>query len=188
VYSLAESDPPILLEDRGDPLSRAEILDLACQLHGRALFRFLLRITLGDRREAEDLLQETLLRAWRYLQDHTADPQSLRPWLFTVARHLSIDASRARQTRPTEVVLQDLTVLSDPRDETDRTLNALAMRPGLRKLTQDHRRVIFEVYYHGRSAREAAEVIGVPEGTVKSRLFYALKALGAALPHEADIA
>jgi RNA polymerase sigma-70 factor (ECF subfamily) len=141
------------------------------------LFQFLLRMTLGDRREAEDLLQETLLRAWRYMQDHAANAQSLRPWLFTVARHLSIDASRARRSRPTEVIVGDLNVLYDARDQVDQMLTALSVRRGLQALNADQRRVIVEVYYYGRSAREAAEVIGIPVGTVKSRLFYALKAL-----------
>ncbi len=92
VYCLGELDTPTTPERGGDPLSREETMELIYRLHGRPLFRYLLRMTLGDRREAEDLVQETLLRAWRYMQDHAADAQSLRPWLFTVARHLSIDA------------------------------------------------------------------------------------------------
>ncbi len=187
VYCLGELDTPTTAERGGDPLSREETMELIYRLHGRPLFRFLLRMTLGDRREAEDLLQETLLRAWRYMQDHAADATSLRPWLFTVARHLSIDASRARRSRPTEVIVNDPNALSDTRDDVDQLLNALIMRRGLRALTAAQRRVILEVFYYGRSAREAAEVIGIPEGTAKSRLFYALRALGAVTPDVTEL-
>src|SRR6266704_1179803 len=123
-----------------------------------------------------------------YMQDHAADAQSLRPWLFTVARHLSIDASRARRARPTEVIVNDPDALSDTHDHVDQLLIAVIMRRGLRALTADQRRVILEVFYYGRSAREAAQVIGIPEGTAKSRLFYALRALGAVTPDAAELA
>src|SRR6266704_1179802 len=64
VYCLGELDTPTTPERGGDPLSREETMELIYRLHGRPLFRYLLRMTLGDRREAEDLVQETLLRAW----------------------------------------------------------------------------------------------------------------------------
>jgi RNA polymerase sigma-70 factor (ECF subfamily) len=134
------------------------------RLHGKALYHFLLRVTLGDRREAEDLLQETLFRAW----------------LYTVARRVSIDAARARQARPAEVTVTDVGALPAPRDEIDRMLVTLAVRHGLMSLSQDHRRVLIEVFYRGRSAREAAEELGIPEGTAKSRTHYALRALALA--------
>ena len=154
-------------------------IEMVYQLHGRPLYRFLLRVTFGDRREAEDLLQETLLRAWRYLQDHTADVTHLRPWLYTVARRVAIDAARARQARPVEVIVTDLGNLPAARDDIERLLTRLTMRPGLTSLTQDHRRVLYEIFYQGHSAREAGEALGIPEGTVRSRMFYALRALGA---------
>jgi RNA polymerase sigma-70 factor, ECF subfamily len=78
----------------GGPGPEAPI-ETVLRLHGTPLYRFLLKITFGDRREAEDLLQETLLRTWRYLQDHTADVTVLRPWLYTVARRAAIDAGAA---------------------------------------------------------------------------------------------
>jgi RNA polymerase sigma-70 factor (ECF subfamily) len=176
-YSLAEVDPPTAPECGDDEPSREETMELIYRLHSKALFRFMLRLNLGDHREAEDLLQETLLRAWRYVKDHAADPHALRPWLFTVARRLSIDASRARNSRPTEVIVEDLNMLSDTRDDVEQLLIALTIHRGLTALTANHRRVILEVYYYGRSPSEAAVLIGIPEPTAKSRLFYALKAL-----------
>jgi RNA polymerase sigma-70 factor, ECF subfamily len=164
----------------GRPRPEAPI-ETVCRLHGRPLYRFLLKITFGDRREAEDLLQETLLRTWRYLQDHTADATVLRPWLYTVARRAAIDAARARQARPAEVTAPDLTTLPAGRDDIDRLLTQMTIRRALMSLTPDHRHVLYEIFYRGRTARQAAHALGIPEGTVKSRMFYALRALAAAI-------
>ncbi len=165
-------------EDTGEPDQEGPI-EVIYRLHGAPLYRFLLRITHGDHREAEDLLQETLLHAWRYLQDHTADAARLRPWLFTVARRVAIDVARARQVRPAEVTVTDAGALPAPHDDIERLLVGLTVRRGLMSLTHDHRRVLIEVFYHGRSAPEAAKALGIPEGTVRSRTFYALRALAA---------
>jgi RNA polymerase sigma-70 factor, ECF subfamily len=165
-------------QDSGDPASEDPI-EVIYRLHGKPLYRFLLRVTLGDRRQAEDLLQETLFRAWRYLQDHTAEVTRLRPWLYTVARRVAIDAARARQARPTEVILSDPSSLPAAHDDIERMLVALTIRRGLMSLTQAHRTVLIEVYYHDRTVAEAAAALGIPEGTVRSRVFYALRALGA---------
>jgi RNA polymerase sigma-70 factor, ECF subfamily len=163
----------------GGPGPEAPI-ETVCRLHGRPLYRFLLKITFGDRCEAEDLLQETLLRTWRYLQDHTADVTVLRPWLYTVARHAAIDAARARQARPAEVIAAGLAALPAGRDEIDRLLTGMTIRQALMSLTPDHRQVLCEIYYRGRTVRETADALGIPEGTVKSRMFYALRALATA--------
>jgi RNA polymerase sigma-70 factor, ECF subfamily len=173
--TVAES-APAPPEDGGDPFPECPI-EVIYRLHSKPLYRFLLRVTLGDRREAEDLLQETLFRAWRYLQDHTADVAHLRPWLYTVARRVAIDAARSRQARPAEVTATDIGTMPAARDDIDRLLTGITMRSGLMALTQDHRRVLVEIFYHQRSAREAAQALGIPEGTVKSRMFYALRAL-----------
>jgi RNA polymerase sigma-70 factor (ECF subfamily) len=163
-----------------DPTDSDGSIELLYRLHGRPLFRFLLRVTLGDRREAEDLLQETIFRAWRYLQDNSLDVERLLPWLYTVARRAAIDAGRARQARPTEVVLTDLNAVPTAPDDIERMLVTMTMRRGLMTLTPEHRQVLVEVFYHERSASKAAEVLGIPEGTVRSRTFYALRALRAA--------
>jgi RNA polymerase sigma-70 factor (ECF subfamily) len=165
--------------DCGDP-DPEDAIEVICRLHGRPLYRFLLRVTFGDHREAEDLLQETLLRAWRYLQDHTTDVTRLRPWLYTVARRVAIDAARARHARPAEVADHDVGTLPAASDDIERLLTVLTIRQGLLSLTRDHRQVLIEIFYRGRTAREAAQTLGIPEGTVKSRMYYALHALAAA--------
>jgi RNA polymerase sigma-70 factor, ECF subfamily len=154
-------------------------VEMIVRLHGRALYRFLLRITFGDRRESDDLFQETLLRAWRYLRDHDSDVSALLPLLYTIARRLAIDAARARQVRPVEVIVSDSCALPTGSDDIERLMVQLTIRRGLMSLAQGQREVIYEVYYRGSSAREVAEALGIPEGTVKSRLFYGLRAMRA---------
>lgn len=176
-------EPALALCEDGEydsDLASEDPLEAIYRLHHQALYRFLLRITLGDHRHAEDLLQETLFRAWRYLQDHDVDVTRLRPWLYTVARRVAIDAARARQARPTEVSVTDPGSLSATNDDIERMLVELTIRHGLKSLTPDHRRVLIEVFYLGRTAAEAAAALGIPEGTVRSRVFYAVRALAAA--------
>jgi RNA polymerase sigma-70 factor (ECF subfamily) len=149
--------------------------------HARALYRFLLRLTFGERAAAEDLLQETLLRAWRHLDGLTADVETLRPWLFTVARRIAIDAARARRARPAEVAVLDLGALPSRDDPIEAMLTVQTVRQALNLLSPEHRGVLIEIYFRGRSAREAATVLGIPEGTVKSRAHYAVRFLRTAI-------
>ena len=149
--------------------------------HAKPLYRFLLQLTFGDRQAAEDLLQETLLRAWRKLDELNADIDTLRPWLITVARRIAIDAGRARQARPAEVGAFDITGVPASEDPIDRMLAAQTIRQALLRLTPEHRTVIIEIYYRGRSASEVAELLGIPEGTVKSRTYHALRSLRATM-------
>ena len=145
--------------------------------HAKPLYRFLLRLTFGERQAAEDLLQETLLRAWRKLDDLNADISTLRPWLFTVARRIAIDASRAKLARPREIGAVDMSIMPATDDAIERLLTGETIRKALLLLSPDHRRVIVEIYYRGRSASEVAAMLGVPEGTVKSRTYNALRFL-----------
>jgi RNA polymerase sigma-70 factor (ECF subfamily) len=157
-----------------------ETYDLLYRLHARPLFHYLLRLTLGDHREAEDYLQETFLRAWRWLLDRTVDPEIMRPWLYTVARRIVIDGVRAKQARPIEVFTTDLNRLSKSDTDIERLVQMHALRSALMSLSPEHRAALIEIFYHERTAKEAAEVLGVPEGTVKSRAHYAVRALRAA--------
>jgi RNA polymerase sigma-70 factor (ECF subfamily) len=146
--------------------------------HGGALLRYAQHLTGGDRQRAEDLVQETIVRAWRHPEALADRPA--RPWLFAVARNLAVDAYRARQSRPPEVGQAVLDMLPAD-DDADRTLESWAVAEALASLRPDHRKVIVETYYRGCSVAEAAVALGIPAGTVKSRTFYALKALKLAL-------
>ncbi len=151
--------------------------------HGRPLFALLLRLCDGDRQRAEDLVQETLVRAWQNPEALRADAfDSVRPWLLTVGRRLAIDARRARQARPAEVgdaVLENARVISD---HAERAAAALDVREAVKTLTPEHREVLVLVYFQGASVAEAATALGIPPGTVKSRAYYALRALRRVLP------
>jgi len=144
--------------------------------HGDALFAHALRLCDGDRQRAEDLVQETLLRAWRHPDALDPDRGSARAWLFTTARHLAIDAWRRRTARVGEVVT-DTPPEPAALDETDRAVEAWTIAAALSRLSPAHRDVIVECFYRGRSVAEAATVLGVPAGTVKSRTHYAMRAL-----------
>jgi RNA polymerase sigma-70 factor, ECF subfamily len=157
--------------------------------HGGPLFTLLLRLCDGDRQRAEDLLQETLVRAWQHPDAlHAADFDSVRPWLLTVARRLAIDARRARRARPPETGAEIPENARVTADHAERAAAMLDVRQAVKTLTPEHRDVLVLVYFLGASVAEAAQTLGVPPGTVKSRAYYALRALRRVLPgYAADL-
>lgn len=150
--------------------------------HGQALLAFLLGLTHGDRQRAEDLAQETLVRAWLHPEAFDSSYESMRPWLFTVARRLAIDARRSRLARPAEIGDGVLALTADPADTAESCDAALDVRAAVRGLSPEHRAVLVRLYFHGLTVREAADDLGIPAGTVKSRSHYALRQLGHRLP------
>jgi RNA polymerase sigma-70 factor (ECF subfamily) len=158
----------------------AELLRAMHAEHGEALYAHALRLVGGDRQRAEDLVQETLLRAWRHPEALDPERGSVRAWLFTTARHLSIDAWRRRSARVTEVVTDSLPEPAAD-DETDRAVEAWTVAEALARLSAPHREVLIECFYRGRSVAETATRLGIPPGTVKSRTHYALRSLRLAL-------
>jgi RNA polymerase sigma-70 factor (ECF subfamily) len=150
--------------------------------HGAALLGHVTRLT-GDRGKAEDIVQETVLRAWRHAGRLDADERPLRPWLFTVASRLVVDDHRARGSRPPEVSAELLELV--PADgAVDRSLDRWQVIEALKSLTPAHREVIVETFYRGHSVAEAAQALAVPPGTVKSRVYYGLRALRLALEEQ----
>ena len=148
--------------------------------HAGVLLGYVRRLVGGDTVRAEDVVQETLLRAWQHPEAlHRDRPggASVRAWLLTVARHLVIDGERARRSRPHEVQLSEGREPLVGDAPFEQVLAAWEVADALQALSEDHRCVIVELYYRDRSVAGAAEVLGVPEGTVKSRAYYALRAL-----------
>jgi RNA polymerase sigma-70 factor (ECF subfamily) len=151
--------------------------------HGGELFRFALR-SLNDRGLAEEAVQETFVRAWQAADRFDDNLGSLRTWLFAIIRNVVIDLSRARAVRPMLAIAgtnedRDLVDLTD--DAVDRVLSAWQIEEALRMVSEEHRRALVEVHYLGRSYGEVAAEMRVPVGTVKSRVYYALKAMRLAL-------
>jgi RNA polymerase sigma-70 factor (ECF subfamily) len=148
--------------------------------HAGPLLGFVLHLVGGDRQRAEDVVQETLVRAWRHADQLDPKAGSLRPWLVTVARRIVIDGHRRAAARPPETDPGPLELLP-AEDELDRALRMMAITDALGSLTRAHREVVVETYLKGRSVAEAAAELGIPEGTVKSRVYYALRSLRLAL-------
>ena len=142
--------------------------------HSDSVLRFLIGLNGGDRFSAEDLLQETMLRAWRFLDAVPDTGPECKRWLLTVARRVTIDSIRRRQRRPREVRLTDLAVTTA--DETmGAVLAGFVMRQALRTLSFAERQVLVELYLNGRPLKQVADLLGIPLGTVKSRAHHAVK-------------
>jgi RNA polymerase sigma-70 factor (ECF subfamily) len=143
--------------------------------HSRALLAYTMRLT-GDRFAAEDVVQDTLLRAWHNQESVHRAGDAVRGWLFTVAKNIVIDRARARAARPTEVADPEQ-VQAVSEDHADPVIEGITVYQGLARLSPEHRAMLVEVYYRGCTVAEAAATLGIPEGTARSRTFYALRAL-----------
>jgi RNA polymerase sigma-70 factor (ECF subfamily) len=143
--------------------------------HAGVLLRYVSRLT-GDVHRAEDIVQETLLRAWLRAGTLRDDPVAVRSWLFRVAHNVAIDELRYRRARPVDVVpeIPDCGQVADP---SDGLVNRITMNQALTALPPEHRSVLVEIFYGGRSTAEAAQRLHIPHGTAKSRLFYGLRKL-----------
>jgi len=154
----------------------ADAMTKLWQLHGGALLRFALKLTLGDRQRAEDIVQETLVRAWRHPEVMDGREHAIRSWLFTITRHVAIDLWRAR-SRSEELIDDEELDRPDPAEPIEQAVTAMDIRAALAQLTPEHRQVIVEMYFHGRQVAEIAQSLGIPAGTVKSRAYYAIRHL-----------
>ena len=129
-----------------------------------------------DRASADDIVQETFIRAWHHLPQLSADDRPVRPWLFRVARNLLIDANRAARARPMTVQEQaagEVGTDSGLEEILDRQLVSAA----LQHLSPAHQTVLVETFYRGGSLATVARELGIPHGTARSRLHYALDAM-----------
>lgn len=154
--------------------------------HGGILYGFVLN-ALGDRGLAEDCVQETFLRAWRARDGFDATRGSERTWLFAIARNVVVDAARARSRR-LRLVTDDgdaldhaLAAASAPGDLAEDLAARIQVSDALSRLSEDHRTVVVEVQMRGRSYDELAAQLDVSVGTLRSRMFYGLRALRSTL-------
>jgi len=160
------------------PSDDAARLGALYDAHATPVWRYVVHLT-GDRAAADDVVQETLLRAWRTPHILAEEPSATRSWMYTVARHLVVDEARsARRRREIPVAEMPETAV---RDATDAVFDAILIEDALTALSDAHREVVVRAYYLGLSVTEIAEELTVPEGTVKSRLHYGLRVLRLAL-------
>jgi len=139
------------------------------------LVGFVLPLVNGDVQAAEDVVQETLLRGWQHARE--LNPESAGSWLHTVAHNIAISAyHRRRLARPREIPLEEK-ALPAIDGGLDQIVDAWVVAKALNSISPEHREVIVELFYQRRRVAEAAALLGIPEGTVRSRCFYGLRAL-----------
>ncbi len=143
--------------------NRAEMIGLA-------------RRALGGAHQAEEAVQETFVRAWRSRDGFDPTRGSLRPWLFSIERNLLIDMARSRArsaTRDARLEQETEPVV----DDIEKVMASWQVEEAVGQLSPEHRTVVLEIYFRGKTSKEMADQLAIPEGTVRTRLFYALKAL-----------
>jgi len=160
------------------PLDHDELIRALHDTHAPALFRYAVRLT-SDHALAQDVVQESLLRAWKHPTILEQGDEAARAWLFTVVRNLIIDDRRSAHF--THELRTDRVPDAGVPDKTEGVLNAWLLSDALSTLSVEHRKAVVSAYYLGCSVAEIARQEEIPVGTVKSRLHYALRALRLAL-------
>jgi RNA polymerase sigma-70 factor, ECF subfamily len=161
--------------------AEAALMKVLYDEHAAALWRYALRLT-SDASRAEDVVQETLLRAWQHPEVVGDTERPARAWLFTVARNMIIDERRSARFRNELGLLDDSKTPEQPApDEVDSALDRLLIADGMAQLSAEHRAVVERSYYRGWTTTQIAADLDIAEGTVKSRLHYAVRALRLAL-------
>ncbi|GAB7192539.1 sigma-70 family RNA polymerase sigma factor [Kineococcus sp. NUM-3379] len=185
--------PPRRHSDGAVPAPRTEVVSSlrdeqdvarAYDAYGAELYRFVLRF-LRDPGAAQDVVQETFLRAWRAADRYDPSRASVRVWLFAIARHTVLDHLRAAGVRPWQATLPGEagveSAAAPAEDHSEHLVRGWVVEEALSRLSDEHRSAIVETYLKDRPYAELADQYGVPVGTVRSRVFYGLKALRAAM-------
>nr|WP_279304382.1 sigma-70 family RNA polymerase sigma factor [Mycobacterium ahvazicum] len=158
-------------------MAEAALMTALYDEHAAVLWRYALRLT-GDAAHAEDVVQETLLRAWQHPEVVGDTERSARAWLFTVARNMIIDDRRSARYRNVVGSLdEDGAPEQATPDEVNAALDRLLIADAMTQLSAEHRAVIERSYYRGWTTAQIAADLDIAEGTVKSRLHYAVRAL-----------
>ena len=145
--------------------------------HNVRVYRFILRMV-RDTTAAEDLVSQVFLDVWRTAGQFEGRAQ-VSTWLLSIARFKALTA--LRQRRHEDIDLDEVLEIADeahtPEASLDRSNTSAILRACVAKLSPAHREIINLVYYHEKSVEEAGEIIGIPQSTVKTRMFYARKQL-----------
>ncbi|WP_406291913.1 sigma-70 family RNA polymerase sigma factor [Embleya sp. NBC_00896] len=153
-------------------------MQAAYETYGGELFGFAFK-ALDDRQLAEEVVQETFVRAWRSPRGFDPRQGSLRTWLFAIARNGVVDAIRRRKARegPGHSSWDAVSESSLMFDPVDRLLDRIQLGEALQRLSPQHREAVVEVYFGGRTCAELGEELGVPASTMRSRLYYGVRSL-----------
>ncbi len=145
--------------------------------HHVRVYRFVLRLV-GNPTTAEDLISEVFLDVWRQA-DRFEGRSAVSTWLLAIARFKALSALRKRPDEELdEEAAESIEDTSDdPEVSLEKKDKSAVLRQCLEKLSPEHREIIDLVYYHEKSVEEVAEIVGIPENTVKTRMFYARKKL-----------
>jgi RNA polymerase sigma-70 factor (ECF subfamily) len=148
-------------------------------LHAAELHRFALR-QLGDDCAAEEVVQEVFLRAWRSADGFKPELATVRVWLFAIARNVVIDEVRSRlrnDKRMTAARAAAADAGEVSKDFVHTTIDGRLVQMGLSRINADQRAAVVETYLRGRSYRDVAAELEVPQATLRSRVHFGLKAL-----------
>ncbi len=149
--------------------------------YGSELYGFAVS-ALGDRGQAEELVQEVFTRVWRHADSFDPEKASFRTWLYGIARNAIIDLKRRQSVRPALAAHPEAEDEQGAVDDSfERALLRWQVGAALERLTPEHRQVIRLAHFQGMRLREIAELTGLPLGTVKSRVSYALRSMRLAL-------
>lgn len=168
-------------------LGSSGALEALVQRHHAALLVHLTRLT-GSSQLAEDLAQETFLRLVRDGQSYRY-PRPFLPWFYTIARHLARNALQSAYARRVEhgfEATEPVAGAPDPAEWLERWERREGLRAALAELTFEQRETLSLRFGQELSVQETAAILGVPEGTVKSRTFTALRRLRDALRQRED--
>jgi RNA polymerase sigma-70 factor, ECF subfamily len=155
-----------------------QLISALVRQHHSVLLAHAVRLTGGDHAWAEDVVQETFIRAWRRIDRMTTEHGSVRSWLMRVAHNVVVDGHRVPHPRPANASEIE-TNLQAADDASDHVLSALLVCDALAMLADGHREVLEQIYLQDKTMTQAARDLRLPVGTVKSRVFYALRNLRA---------
>ncbi|SMC96581.1 sigma-70 family RNA polymerase sigma factor [Lentzea albidocapillata] len=171
-----------VLADRAPSASMNAFLVTLHAEHRGPLLRFARRLLPGDPHRAEDVVQECMFRAWRNSETLLAvRDAAVRPWLFTVARNLIVDLARRDNARPVVFGDDDFDLLPGGADFADEVVDRCLVDESLAKLTPMQRQALEQVYRLDCTRQRAAAAVGIPVGTMKSRVHKATIAMSEAL-------
>lgn len=149
--------------------------------HNVRVYRFILRMV-RDTTAAEDIASQVFLDVWRTAGQFEGRAQ-VSTWLLSIARFKALTAMRQR--RHEDIEQDDVLEIADEADtpeiSLDRSNTGAILRACVAKLSAAHREIINLVYYHEKSVEEVGQIIGIPQSTVKTRMFYARKQLAGLL-------